>query len=123
MLIQFRQNFSGLRYVTPNHSAPLRYFFLILHKSPLTPCNNFVKKMSVKAKKVPSSSDHPQLLFSPFSVCIFADVRLTRFASTHPLAGPPDGRLQAGTLRRVPGTLEKAFVDSQPGSRPDRGQC
>ena len=122
MLIQFRPNFSGLRPVTPYHSAPLRYFFLILPKSPVYICNNFVKKMSVKAQKQPSSSDHPQFLLSPFSVCIFADVRLTRFASTHPLAGPPDGRLQAGTLRRVPGTLEKAFVDSQPHSRWDRGQ-
>lgn len=123
MLIHLSQNFSGLRPVTPNHSTPFRYFFLILHKTHITPCHNFVKKMSVKAQKQQPSSDHPQLLLSPFSVCIFADVRLTRFASTHPLADPPAGRLQAGTLRQVPGTLEKAFVDSQPGSRPDCGQC
>ena len=122
MLIQIRPNFSGLRPVPPDHSAPLRYFFLILPNSPVYICNNFVKKMSVKAKKVPSSSDHTQLLLSPFSVCIFADVRLSRFASTDPPDDPRSGCLQAGTLRRVPGTLEKAFVDSQPHSRWDRGQ-
>ena len=122
MLIHLSRNFSGLCHVPPYHSAPLRYFFLILHKTTFTVSLRFVKKMSVKAQKQQPSSDHPQLLLSPISVCIFADVRLTRFASTHPLGSPRAGRLQAGTQDRVPGTLEKAFVDSQPDSRSDRGQ-